>query len=136
MPRQLRLRDRGMWSISLRYLFAAVLLGIMVTQSLHRSLERSIHERIEVAKGERRFVGCLFVSRDCRSVGFLSCVSFCQGRVLAVEHGKKQGCLSSFFLRCFIPVARRAGKCSLLGPACRLVVCVFLFFSFLCSVVF
>ena len=68
--------------LSRRFLFCAVLLGILVTQSLHRSLERAMDERIEMAKG----------------------------RVLAFAPGTKQGCLSTLFLRCFVPCARRIGS--------------------------
>ena len=57
-----------------------------MTQSLHRSLERAIHERIEAAKG----------------------------RVLTIPaliKGRKEGCLSTLFLRCFVPCASRIGEC-------------------------
>lgn len=69
----------GFW-----YLFNAVIFGIIVSQGLHRSLERAIHERIEAAKG----------------------------RVLtipAVGHGRKEGCMSVLFSRGVVPCASRIG---------------------------
>ena len=72
-----------------RYLFAAVMAGIIVTQTLHRSLERAIHERIAAAKGRVLSIPALVRTET-----------------------RKEGCVSTLFLRCFVPCARRFGKSS------------------------